>query len=217
MKFIVNLLAVVCIALPAYGQVIFSDGFENGFTTGWYGRFDVFTTSTAQTHTGLSAATTNGLWHWIAVDLGSSQTSTTFECWFYDSGTNREEPLIGVSATDPCCGSQNILWVGLETFFDQANYMYGLGFTEISTTVPRSVGWHRAEFVTDGVLTSISIDGQLVATEAFQSGWRYIVIWENSKWEQPHAPTYWDDVRVYQHQPVAVQQTSWANMKVHYR
>ncbi len=217
MKFFANLLVVACIALPAHGQVIFTDSFENGFATDWYGRFDVFRTSTNQAHTGSFAATTNGFWHWIAVDLGSPQTSTIFECWFYDSGTNREEPLIGVSVTDPCCGSQNILWVGLETFFDHANYMYGLGFTEISTTVPRSAGWHLAEFVTDGVVTNISIDSRHVATETFQIGWQYIVIWENSKWGQPHTPTYWDDVRVYHPRPVAIQPASWANVKVLYR
>lgn len=216
----IRLLVVIGIALLASGgeaQVLFQDDFEVGFTPGWYGRFDVFEITTDNAHSGTHAVTTNGRWHWLAVDLGAPQSNTTYQVWFYDAGTDREEHMMGVSPVDPCCGSQPILWIGLETFFDNANYMYGRGFEEVSSNVSRSVGWHLATFFTDGVTTQLFIDGALVSTETFGIGWRYIVIWENSKWPEPHPPNYWDDVAVYANEPVGLVETGWGTVKTLFR
>ena len=203
-------------AIPANGQVLFQDGFEDGFAPGWYGRFDVFTTTTANAHSGTHSATTNGMWHWLAHDLGAAQSNTTYECWFYDAGTNREEHMIGVSQVDPCCGSQNILWIGLETFFDHTNYMYGRGFDEISSSAVRSTGWRKATFFTNGTTTELYVDDQLIVTETFQAAWRYIVIWENSKFPESHPMNFWDDVKVYTDRPTPTAPTTWGAIKALY-
>lgn len=215
--YIFALLSAALFATSARAEVLFQDSFEGGFAPGWYGRFDVFMVTTSNAHTGQYSVTTNGMWHWLAHDLGSTQTNTTFECWFYDAGSNNEEHMIGASISDPCCGSQSILWIGLEAYFDRYRYMYGRGWTEISTEIPRTIGWHKATFYTDGTTTQLFIDDRLIAVEGFQAGWRYIVVWENSKIEEPHTPNFWDDVRVYTDLPVPALQRSWGQLKAKYR
>lgn len=210
------LIAVLASAASVDAQIIFQDGFENGFADGWYGRFDIFEVTDQNAHTGQHAVTTNGLWHWLAVDLVGYQTNTTFQCWFFDGGQDDEEHMIGVSVDDPCCGSQNILWIGLEAYFDPGRYMWGRGWEEISTTIPRSYGWHLAEFYTDGSITRLSIDGEPIAIDSFQAGWRYIVIWENSKFPEPHTMNYWDDVLVFIGETTSVPaapSTTWGRLK----
>lgn len=219
MRMFVNIMLALALLLPSAtrASVIFEDSFENGFAPGWYGRFDIFQISATNAHIGTHSVTTNGLWHWLAVDLGFYQYNTTYDCWFYDAGTNNEEHMVGVSREDPCCGSQPILWIALETNFDRSRYMYGRGWTEISSEIPRSTGWHKATFYTDGAVTNLSIDNQLISTETFAAGWRYIVIWENSKLQEPHTMNFWDDVKVYTDLPVPALPTTWGSIKAMYK
>lgn len=158
--------------------------------SGWSG---IGHPSTVQVHSGNSS-------HAVVADReilthrSEVRSEGTVTVWFWDDAADASLQV----AANASMGDTGSLFraLGVVTNTSATNYVYRTGTAFVATTVPRSTGWHRFEWVygaDDGL--EMKIDGTTVATHAASPSFDRVQLgdwWADSKL----GPVYFDDVSI---------------------
>jgi Right handed beta helix region len=154
--------------------------------TGWSG---VGHPSTTQVHSGTNS-------HAVVADreilthYTDPRPEGTVTVWFWD---NAADTSLQVAAN---VSTGDFRALGVATATSATNYVYRVGTSFVATSVPRSTGWHRFEWVygADASL-ELKIDGTTVATDASSPAFDRIQLgdwWADNR----TGPVYFDDVSI---------------------
>ncbi|MFB9310999.1 hypothetical protein BJY17_003183 [Agromyces hippuratus] len=158
--------------------------------TGWSGAGHP---STEQVHGGTSS-------HAVVADreilthTGELRQEGTVTVWFWDDASDTSMQVAANAST----GDTGSLFraLGVATTTSTSHYVSRIGTSFVATSVPRSTGWHRFEWVYgDGDALELRIDGTSVATDASSPAFDRIQLgdwWADGR----SGSVYFDDVSI---------------------
>ncbi len=192
------LLTFLVLSSAVYAKaVIFEDDFENGLQ-GWSGNIEAFAITDSFSHTGQHSLINNGV-HDRALlrDIGD-YAEVTYECWFYDVLGSISETVCLVSKGG--YASADFLLIGTETQLSPDFYTYFLSPDVNSwgtSTIPRSLGWHKAQFVKINGNTELYLDDVKIAETSNNNNWNKIGVALNNWNSDTHSPAIFDSLSVF--------------------
>jgi hypothetical protein len=174
-------------------SIIFEDSFEDNLDK-WTKLYGTATRSTTQSHSGDYSYVINEDVEAIR-HIFPDQIEGKVEIWFYDSLSSSAQSICGIDNEIPGIGAFSL---GVVTYFSSDYYIYQVGSwwgTKV-TSIPRTLGWHKFEFISDGAKSTSYIDNNLVATTTQFKTFNRIDLgdwWGNGY----YMTTYIDDIKVY--------------------
>jgi hypothetical protein len=176
--------------------VIFYDDFENGLQ-GWTGHPESFTITDSYAYSGQHAVINNGIIDKVLLQDIGDHSDIIYECWFYDLMGSISETVCLV--TKGQYSSADFLLIGTETQLSSTHYTYFLSPDVNSwgtTTIPRSLGWHKAQFVKGDGKTELYLDDTKIAETTNNNNWIKIGVALNNWNSDSHDAAIFDSLSV---------------------
>lgn len=192
------LFIVVLVSAAAYAEtVIFEDDFENGLQ-GWTGNLDVFQPTEAYAKEGQKAIINPGTRNTVLMRSIGNLADAIYECWFYDLMGSVSETVCLVSKGR--YASEDFLLIGTETQKSSTHYTYFLSPDVNSwgvVSVPRSQGWHKAQFVKKDSKTELYLDGTKITETTNNNNWNIVGVALNNWNSGGHDAAIFDNLKVF--------------------
>ena len=208
MKKITSLLVLICVSNLTWANVLWEEDFETN-SNDWFGDLTSFEFTENYAKTGIRAIINNDNYDKQMTHLIGDLDQMIYECWFYDLMGDVAETGCVVSESQKST-SKTSLYIGIETQKSNDYYSYFLS-PDVNawgiSTIPRTKGWHKAEFIKKGKNTELKLDGKKIS-ETDKIDWKYVGITLNNWYSgKGHDAAIFDSLKVSGNFEVTVKET----------